>query len=134
MRFMLDTNLCIDLMRDKAGAALQRLRGLPIDDAGISTITLAELHYGAVKSARRAYHEALILRLCAPLAVATFDARAAEVYGEVRSALEAQGKPIGPLDGLIAAHALALDATLVTGNVREFQRVKGLQVENWKAE
>jgi tRNA(fMet)-specific endonuclease VapC len=133
MRFMLDTNLCIDLMRGEAGAAFGRLRGLAIDEAGISTITLAELHHGAVKSARRAHHEALILRFCAPLAVATFDARAAEMYGEVRSVLEAQGRPIGPLDVLVAAHALSLGATVVTGNVREFRRVKGLHVVNWKA-
>jgi tRNA(fMet)-specific endonuclease VapC len=131
MRFMLDTNLCIDLMRGKAARAFSRLRRLAIDDAGISTITLAELRYGASKSARRAHHESMIAVFCAPLALATFDAQAAEVYGEVRAALERAGTPIGPLDTLIAAHALSLGATVLTANVREFRRVSGLVVENW---
>jgi tRNA(fMet)-specific endonuclease VapC len=131
MRFMLDTNLCIGLMRGKADAAFKRLRSLAIDEAGISTVTLAELRFGASKSNRRAYHASLILAFCAPLAVVAFDAIAAEAYGDIRAALEGAGTPIGPLDTLIAAHALALRATLVTANVREFKRVQGLTVENW---
>jgi len=134
MRFMLDTNLCIDLMRGKAAAAFSRLRKLPVDVAGVSTITLAELRYGASKSARRAHHESMIVAFCAPLALMTFDARAAEAYGELRATLERAGTPIGPLDMLIAAHAVALGATLLTANVREFRRVKGLVVENWLKE
>jgi tRNA(fMet)-specific endonuclease VapC len=132
MRFMLDTHLCIDLMRGKSAAAFKRLRTLGVDEAGISTITLAELRYGAAKSARPAHHEALIIAFCAPLAIAPFDARASETYGNVRAALEAAGTPIGPLDTLIAAHALSVGATIVTANVREFQRVRGLAVENWR--
>ena len=132
MRFMLDTNLCIDLMRGKSAAAFKRLRSLAVDEAGISTISLAELRYGAVKSARQVHHEGLIIAFCAPLVIAPFDATASETYGNVRAALEAAGTPIGPLDTLIAAHALALGATIVTANVREFQRVPGLTVENWR--
>ena len=132
MRFMLDTNLCIDLMRGKSAAAFKRLRSLAVDEAGISTITLAELRYGAAKSSRPAHHEALIVAFCAPLASAAFDAKASETYGNVRAALEVAGMPIGPLDTLIAAHGLALGATIVTANVREFQRVPGLAVENWR--
>lgn len=132
MRFMLDTNLCIDLMRGKAGAAFTRLRSLAIDEAGISTIALAELRYGAAKSARRTHHELLIVAFCAPLAITAFDAKAAEAYGALRAALEAAGTPIGPLDMLIAAHALSIGAAVVTANVREFQRVPGLAVEDWQ--
>jgi tRNA(fMet)-specific endonuclease VapC len=132
MQFMLDTNLCIDLMRGKAGGAYNRLRSLVADEAGISTITLAELRYGAEKSIRRARHEALIVAFCAPLTIAVFDARAAEVYGVIRPALEAAGTPIGALDMLIGAHALALGAVVVTANIREFQQVPGLVVENWR--
>jgi tRNA(fMet)-specific endonuclease VapC len=132
MRFMLDTNLCIDLMRGKSRAAFNHLRGLAVDEAGISTITLAELRFGASKSNRPAHHESLIIAFCAPLAIEPFDARAAEVYGRVRAMLEKQGTPIGPLDTLIAAHALSLGATIVTSNVREFDRVSGLLVENWR--
>jgi len=132
MRFMLDTNLCIDLMRGKSTGAFKRLRSLAVDEAGISTITLAELRYGASKSSRQAYHESMIIVFCAPLTIAAFDAKAAELYGNVRAVLEAIGTPIGPLDTLLAAHALALGATIVTANFREFQRVPGLTVENWR--
>jgi tRNA(fMet)-specific endonuclease VapC len=131
MRYMLDTNLCIDLMRGKLPAALRRLRRLDVDEAGISTICLAELLYGAAKSSRRAFHELLIVGFCAPLAITAFDAPACEVYGDVRARLESAGTPIGPLDTLIAAHALSVGATLVTANVREFRRVSGLTVEDW---
>lgn len=132
MRFMLDTNLCIDLMRGKAKAALARLRTLDVDQAGISSITLAELQYGASKSVRFDYHQSLIVAFCAPLVIAEFDTRAAEAYGVIRAELEAAGTPIGPLDTLIAAQAISLGATVVTANVREFCRVKGLMVENWR--
>lgn len=132
MRFMLDTNLCIDLMRGRADKAIKRLAKCASDEAGISSITLAELRYGAAKSMRRAHHEALIVAFCAPLEIATFDPRAAEAYGDIRTALESAGTPIGPLDLLIAAHALSLQATIVTANVREFSRVPGLTVENWR--
>jgi tRNA(fMet)-specific endonuclease VapC len=133
MRFMLDTNLCIDLMRGKSRGAFDRLRALPVDEAAISTITLAELQFGASKSARRAHHESLIIAFCAPLAIEPFDALAAEIYGTIRAKLEKGGTPIGPLDTLIAAHALSVGATIVTANVREFDRVPGLSVENWRA-
>jgi tRNA(fMet)-specific endonuclease VapC len=131
MRFMLDTNLCIDLMRGKADAAFRRLRSLAADEAGISSITLAELRYGASKSVRRAHHESLILAFCAPLEIAAFDAQAAKAYGSVRAGLEAAGTPIGPLDTLIAGHALAVGAILLTANAREFRRVPTLVVEDW---
>jgi tRNA(fMet)-specific endonuclease VapC len=134
MRFMLDTDLCIDLMRGRSDRVFSRLRALPLDEAGISTITLAELRYGASESARRTHHESMIIAFCAPLTLAPFDARAAEVYGQVRATLEGAGTPLGPLDTLIAAHALALGATLLTANVREFRRVKGLAIENWLSE
>jgi len=131
MRFMLDTNFCIDLLRGRADAAYRRLRSLAPEEAGISCITLAELRVGAAKSARPAHQESSIILFCAPLALAPFDARAAEAYGPIRAALEAAGTPIGPLDTLIAAHAVSLGATLVTGNIREFRRVPGLSAENW---
>jgi tRNA(fMet)-specific endonuclease VapC len=132
MKFMLDTDLCIDLMRGKANAAMVWLRGLGADEARISSITLAELWFGASKSKRQAHHHALIAAFCAPLIIAAFDARAAEIYGSVRAALETAGTPIGPLDTLIASHALAEGAAIVTANVREFKRVSGLAIENWK--
>lgn len=132
MRFMLDTNLCIDLMRGRGEAALRRLRGLPVNEAGLSSITLAELWYGASKSTRPEHHQNLIVAFCAPLSLAEFDTGAAQTYGAIRAVLEAAGTPIGPLDTLIAAHALRLGATLVTDNVREFRRIEGLAIQNWR--
>lgn len=130
-RYLLDTNICIELLRGRGAALFQRLRRHAIDEVGISCITLAELQYGAANSARPARHAALIAGFCGPLAILPFDSQAAEVYGRVRAELGRAGTPIGPLDTLIAAHALALEATLVANNLREFSRVAGLRIENW---
>ena len=130
-RYLLDTNICIELLRGQATTVYDRLRQFEPDEVGISSITLAELQYGAAKSSRPAHHQALLAEFCAPLVILPFDHVAAEVYGTVRTALERDGTPIGPLDTLIASHALAEHATVVTNNEREFQRVAGLAVENW---
>lgn len=130
-RFMLDTNICVELIRGRAPRVFHRLRRHGVDATGISSITLAELQYGASRSAHPARHAILLAEFCAPLAILPFDDRAAEAYGSVRAALERGGKPIGPLDTLIAAHALSLDVTLITNNEREFARVANLRVENW---
>jgi tRNA(fMet)-specific endonuclease VapC len=131
MRFMLDTNICIEMLRAGSRKMVSRLKQHQIDDVAICSVTLAELQYGAAKSARPAHHAMLIAQFCAPIAIMAFDHAAAETYGTVRAALERAGTPIGPLETLIASHALSLDLTLVTSNDREFQRVKGLRVENW---
>lgn len=128
---MLDTNVCIALLRGDAGQSLPRMQEHEIDQIAISSITLAELRYGIARSSRPAHHETLLFGFCAPLAILPFDDRAAECYGAVRTQLERAGTPIGPLDTLIAAHALALKLTLVTSNQREFSRVTGLQIEDW---
>jgi tRNA(fMet)-specific endonuclease VapC len=130
---MLDTNICVELLRGRAVRVFERLRKQRMDDVAISSITLAELQFGVAKSARPARNAVLLAEFCAPLAILPFDGRAAEIYGGVRRALEQNGTPIGPLDTLIAAHALALGLTLVTNNQREFRRVTALRVENWLA-
>jgi len=130
-RFFFDTSTCIELLRAGSRKVISRIRRYEIDEVAISSITLAELQYGVSKSARPAHHEVLLLQFCAPIAVLPFDHLAAETYGPVRAALEQASTSIGPLDTLIASHALALDLTLVTTNEREFQRVAGLRVENW---
>jgi tRNA(fMet)-specific endonuclease VapC len=127
---MLDTNICIYLINKRPAKVLDRFCRLEVGDIGISSVTAAELAYGVEKSGsdrNRAALEAFLL----PLEIADFDQKAAWKYGVIRSALERAGKPIGPFDTQIAAHALALDCVLVTDNVREFQRVSGLKVENW---
>ena len=86
---------------------------------------------GVAKSSNPARHRALLVEFCAPLAIEPFDGVAAETYGRLRSELESAGTPIGPLDTLIASHALSIGVTLITNNEREFRRVPGLNVENW---
>ena len=131
IRFLLDTNVCIDLLRGNAPGVLRRLERCEVGEIAISTITLAELQHGVFKSSDPACNLEAVMDFCAALEILPFDGQAAEAYGRVRSALERAGTPIGPLDTLIAAHALAAGCTLVTGNEGEFQRVGGLGVENW---
>jgi tRNA(fMet)-specific endonuclease VapC len=131
MKWMLDTNICIAIIRRQPEVALKRLRGKAVGQVGISSITLAELEFGAAKSQRSEQARLALAEFLLPLEVAAFDDAAAAAYGRVRAALEKRGKPIGPLDTLIAAHALARGAVLVSDNTREFARVKDLPVENW---
>ena len=130
---MLDTNICVEMIRGRASRVFERLRQHRVDDVAISSVTLAELQYGVAKSARPARNALLLARFCTPLAILPFGNQATEVYGSMRVALERVGTPIGPLDTLIAAHAMALGRTLVTNNEREFRRVVGLRIENWLA-
>ena len=132
--WLLDTNICIYLIKKRPQRLLARLRGTDIDRVSVSAITVAELQYGVAKSARPEQNALALGALLAPLRVEPFDDTAATVYGAVRAGLERAGTPIGSLDLLIAAHALALDRALVTNNAREFERVAGLRVENWAAE
>jgi len=129
--WLLDTNICIYLIKKSPRRVLERLREVDIGNVGVSSITVAELQCGVAKSARPEQNSLALGALLAPLSVEPFDDAAAAVYGTVRAGLERVGRPIGSLDLLIAAHALALGRTLVTNNAREFQRVAGLEVENW---
>lgn len=131
MRFMVDTDTCIALIKRKPAPVLRRLTALAPGEAGISAITLAELRFGVEKSAARDRNDRALDAFVLPLEVADFDEAAAAAYGAVRSALEKAGTPIGPLDTQIGAHALSLGAALVTHNVREFRRVPGLTVVDW---
>ncbi len=131
MKYMLDTNICIDLLRHRDSPALEYIQKLHVGDVGISCITLAELECGVQKSSNPARNARLLIEACSIFEIADFDNHAAQAYGEVRAQLESKGTPIGPLDTLIAAHALSLNVTLVTDNTREFQRVDDLALENW---
>lgn len=131
MKYLLDTNICIQIIRRKPAALLARLTALPVGDVGLSTITAAELHVGVQKSREPARNAEALALFLVPLEIAAFDFAAAEAYGRVRAALESAGNPIGPLDTLIAGHAISLDITLVTDNVAEFRRVPHLRIENW---
>lgn len=131
MNVLLDTNMCIYLIKERPPEVLRRFEEYTVGDVGVSSITAAELHFGARKSQRPAQNEQALEQFLLPLDILEFDYDAAVAYGRVRVMLERQGTPIGPLDTLIAAHAISLDLTLVTNNVREFERVPDLRLDNW---
>jgi len=131
LKYMLDTNICIYLMNKRSHNVIDNVRANLRDGLCISSITLGELEYGASKSA---YYERNIIAIQKTLAlfnVLDFDDTAASCYGKVRAALERKGLSIGPLDTLIAAHALSKDLIVVTNNSKEFERVDGLRIEDW---
>jgi tRNA(fMet)-specific endonuclease VapC len=132
MVLLLDTDVCIYLIRERPPAAMERVQQHAVGDIGISAITLAELEYGVSKSSKPARNKEALDQFTEPLVVFDFDRAATAVYGKLRAALEKAGQAIGGMDLLIAAHALSLDVRLVTHNVREFGRVPGLRVETWK--
>lgn len=127
---LLDTNICIYIINAKPAAVLQRFRDYRMGEIGICSVVAAELAYGVAKSGSARNRQALEMFL-APLMILPFDEAAIWAYGDLRSDLERRGQPIGALDTMIAAHALSQNATLVTNNLREFERVPGLQLENW---
>ena len=131
MTYMLDTNICIYVMKNRPEKVLQRFREELDGGLCISSITLAELEYGMKHSSNPAQNEQALLRFLAPLSILPFGAAAASEYSALRTYLQNKGTPIGPLDMLIAGHALAEGLTLVTNNVREFERVPDLRLENW---
>ena len=131
MTYMLDTNICIYVMKKKPENVLRRFREELDGGICISSITRAELEFGMKHSSDPVKNEQALLRFLAPLSVLPFGAAAASEYGEVRAYLQSRGTPIGPLDMLIAAHARAEGMTLVTNNMREFERVPELDLENW---
>ena len=133
MKYMLDTDACIALIKRKPASVIRRLSILAPGDAGISVITLAELRFGVMKSAAVERNTAALDDFLLPLEIADFDTSAAKAYGQVQAGLEKAGTPIGPLDTQIGAHALSLGAVLVTNNVREFRRIPGLKIGNWIA-
>jgi tRNA(fMet)-specific endonuclease VapC len=128
---MLDTNICIYIIKKKPEQVLERLKNARISDIGISSITLSELAYGAEKSSRPYQNRIALAEFLAPLEILSYDDMAAQEYGKIRANLERSGTPIGPMDMLIAAHALSVNCTLVTKNEREFSRVASLKIENW---
>lgn len=130
MIYLLDTDICIYVINARPAKVLARFRQERLGAIGISSVTAAELAYGVTKSGSERNRRALEMFL-APLEILPFDASAIWQYGELRTELERRGQPIGTLDTMIAAHALALNTVMVTNNIREFSRVPGLRLENW---
>ena len=127
---LLDTNICIYIINVRPPQVLAKFREQPPGTVSISTITACELAFGVAKSQSERNHRALQMFM-APLEVLPFDESVVWEYAKIRSDLERQGQPIGSLDMMIAAHALALGAILVTNNIKEFSRVANLKIENW---
>jgi len=128
---MLDTNICIYIIKNKPDSVLKKFETLTSFDVCISSIVLAELEYGAFKSKNPEKNFAAIDEFLSGVTIFSFNKYAAKEYGDIRAALEKQGLPIGMNDLLIAAHAKALNLILVTNNEREFKRIENLSVENW---
>ena len=131
MIYMLDTNMCIYIIKKKPAYVIKRFQKARISNIGISSITLSELVYGAVKSLKPEQNHLALAQFAAPLEILAYDHKASQYYGDVRYHLEKQGTPIGALDMLIAAHALSMGCILVTNNEKEFNRVPNLKIENW---
>ena len=130
-RFLLDTNICIYIQRQKPGEVLARFQKLKPGDAAISVITWGELQYGAEKSRQRKRALELLEEFKTFIPVLPIPENAGKTYGAIRASLESQGNPIGTNDMWLAAHAKAAALTIVTNNERELQRVPGLKVRNW---
>ena len=131
MKILLDTDICIYAINRRDPKPLERLRSYTIGEVGVSAITYAELRFGVENSARPAENLERLERFLLPLEVMPFDAEAGRIYGRVRTQLKRDGSPIGNNDLLIACHALSLDVAVATNNLREFDRVEGLRVEQW---
>lgn len=131
MTYLLDTNICIYALKNRPPEVLERLRAVGRGAVALSVITVLELRQGAEKSQQAAANHARLDFFLSSMRILPFDEEAALAGARLRAHLERQGTPIGDLDSLIAAHALARDLVLVTNNLREFKRVPGLQTENW---
>ena len=131
MKYMLDTNMCIYLIKKQPKNVFDKFRTLDLGDVCISSVTLSELMYGVQKSQHQEKNKAALEEFLSPIDIISFDEEAAVSYGEIRASLEKNGMVIGPLDMMIAAHAKSLNAIIVTNNTKEFSRVPHLKIEDW---
>lgn len=131
MKLMLDTNICIYIIKQQPAAVLKHFLDYQVGDIGISSITLSELRYGVAKSKHREKNAKALDEFTIPLDVVPFDEQAALVYGDIRATMEKAGMPTGAMDMLIAAHAMSLGVTLATNNTREFSRIPSLDIIDW---
>ena len=131
MKLLLDTNICIYIIKQQPATVIKHFLEYQVGDIGISSITLSELRYGVAKSTHREKNANALDEFIIPLEVVSFDEDAAHAYGEIRAALEKSGTPIGAMDMLIAAHAVSLGIPLVTNNAREFARIPAINIIDW---
>jgi len=131
MKFLLDTNICIYIIKKKPIAVIKNLLRYNPGDVAISTITVAELNYGIAKSSRPIENAIALEQFMQPLSIIDYSSGDALVYGKIRVTLEKKGTPIGAMDLLIASQAVNRNLILVTNNEKEFKRIKELRIENW---
>ena len=131
MKYMLDTNTCVFVLRHKPLCVTERFQQCAVNEVCVSAITVAELRFGADKSLQPEANHDKLSKFLMDVDIIDFDPGAADAYGEIRADLERRGQTIGALDMLLAAHASSEDLIFVTHNTSEFQRVKGLQLEDW---
>ena len=131
IKYMLDTNICIYIIKQKPKNVIERFRQAQVSEIGVSSTTLSELEYGVMKSAKSEQNKLALVQFIAPIEISAYDDVAAQHYGVIRANLERQGTPIGSLYMLIAAHALSINSVLITNNESEFKRVSNLKIENW---
>ena len=131
MKYMLDTNICIFIIKNKHESVLAKLKNAINEGICISSITLAELEHGVALSVYPSKNSEALLKFLSLPAILPFDAKAASKYGMIRADLQKKGALIGQMDLLIAAHAMANSCVLATNNKREFDRIVGLTVEDW---
>lgn len=128
---MLDTNICIYIIKNKPTVIAKKFQSFQIGDIAVSSIVLSELAFGVYNSAYLQRNLSALQEFMQPIEILAYDENAAYAYGEIRAHLKQKGSPIGQLDIMIAAHAVSLNAVLVTNNVKKFSRVKNLRCENW---
>jgi len=131
IKYLIDTNICIYIMNKRPIGIIHKFKQFEVGEIGVSTITVSELQYGVVKSKNRKLNKQRVEDFLSPLEIIPYDEIAANTYGDIRNKLEKRGESIGPLDMLIAAHALSRNLVLITNNEKEFKRVKNLKVKNW---
>jgi len=131
MKYMLDTNICIYIIKKKPIKVLKQLKKTKSDDVCISSITLSELEYGIQKSAFPEKNKLALTEFLIPLTILPYNELAASEYGKIRAELEKTGNVIGSMDMLIGAHALSANLSLITNNIKEFKRIKNLKIKNW---
>ena len=131
MRYMLDTNICIYVIKHKPEKVFRKIQTIHPEDVCISSVTYAELVHGVEKSAAVEKNRLALSMLLANREILELNVDAADCYGKIRAGLEKKGTPISPLDMMIAGHAQSLGYTVVTNNVKEFSRVSALRIENW---
>lgn len=131
MRYLLDTNICIYIIKKKPESVIKKFEKLKVGSIAISTITLSELYFGVAKSSKPDENLIALQEFISPLEILDFTISDSVIYGKIRNSLEKKGLPIGAMDLLIASIAKSNDLILVTNNVKEFSRIEDLKIENW---